>query len=134
MSTALTFGAVTEDSKNYAAVILGMAMVGVIYVVIALIIKKVGTNWLNKLLPPVVIGPIIMVIGLSLAGSAISNVTKGTAGITAISGNDIPWQFTIVSISVALFACILTAICATSKKKQITLIPFVIGMVGAYVS
>ena len=49
MSTALTFGAVTEGSKNYAAVILGMIMVGIVYVVVALIIKKVGTKWLNKL-------------------------------------------------------------------------------------
>ena len=132
MSTALTFGAVTEGSKNYAAVILGMIMVGIVYVVIALVIKKVGTNWLNKLLPPVVIGPIIMVIGLSLAGSAISNVMNGTAGINNLGTNVIPWQYTSISILVALFACVLTAICATSKKKGITLIPFVIGMVGAY--
>lgn len=133
MSTALTLGVVTEGTKNYLAVILGMIMVGIVYVVVALIIKKVGTKWLNKLLPPVVIGPIIMVIGLSLAGSAISNVMTGTAGINNYPTAQIPWEYTIVSISVALFACILTAICATSKKKGITLIPFVIGMVGAYV-
>ena len=133
MSTALTFGAVTENSKNYLAVILGMVMVGIVYVIIALIIKKIGTNWLNKLLPPVVIGPIIMVIGLSLAGSAINNVMKGTAGINALGEAPIPWEFTIVSIIVALFACVVTAVCATSKNQKITLIPFVIGMVGAYI-
>ena len=132
MSTALTFGAVTTGDKNYLAVMLGMVMVGVVYVVIALIIKKVGTKWLDKLLPPVVIGPIIMVIGLSLAGSAITNVMNGTAGINGLPTAEVPWQYTIVSIAVALFACILTAICATSKKKGLTLIPFVIGMVGAY--
>ena len=133
MSTALTLGVVTEGTRNYAAVILGMVMVGIVYVIIALVIKKVGTNWLNKLLPPVVIGPIIMVIGLSLAGSAINNVLGGTAGINSYSNpNAIPWQYTIVSLAVALFACVLTAVCATSKKKGITLIPFVIGMVGAY--
>ena len=132
MSTALTFGVVTEGTRNYLAVILGMIMVGIVYVVIALIIKKVGTNWLNKLLPPVVIGPIIMVIGLSLAGSAINNVMGGTFGISSYPGQDVPWQYTLVSIVVALFACVLTAICATSKKKGITLIPFVIGMIGAY--
>ena len=132
MSTALTFGAVTSGDKNYLAVMLGMVMVGVVYVVIALIIKKVGTKWLDKLLPPVVIGPIIMVIGLSLAGSAITNVMNGTAGINGLPTAEVPWQYTIVSIAVALFACILTAICATSKKKGLTLIPFVIGMVGGY--
>lgn len=133
MSTALTFGVVTEGTRNYAAVMLGMIMVGIVYVIIALVIKKVGTKWLDKLLPPVVIGPIIMVIGLSLSGSAINNVMKGTAGISSYPLEAIPWQYTIVSIVVALFACVLTAICATSRKKQITLIPFVIGMVGAYI-
>ena len=133
MSTALTLGVVSGgDAKNYAAVILGMVMVGVIYVIIALIIKAFGTKWLNKLLPPVVIGPIIMVIGLSLAGSAINNVTGGTASIAALGDSPINWRYTLVSIAVALFACVLTAICATSKRKGITLIPFVIGMVGAY--
>ena len=132
MSTALTFGVVTEGTRNYLAVILGMIMVGIVYVVIALIIRKVGTNWLNKLLPPVVIGPIIMVIGLSLAGSAINNVMGGTAGISSYPSAEVPWQYTLVSIIVALFACVLTAICATSKKKGVTLIPFVIGMIGAY--
>ena len=134
MGTALSLGVTAEvTSVNYWALILGMAMVGAVYVIIALIIKKVGTNWLNKLLPPVVIGPIIMVIGLSLAGSAINNVTGGTAAIAKFVGENIPWQYTIVSIAMALFACFLTAICATSKKKNITLIPFVIGMVGTYV-
>ena len=132
MSTALMLGVTTNGTKNYAAVILGMIMVGLVYVIIALIIKKVGTNWLNKLLPPVVIGPIIIVIGLSLAGSAISNVMNGTASISALTSAQVPWQYTIVSIAVALFGCVLTAICATCKRKSITLIPFVIGMVGAY--
>ena len=131
MSTALTLGMV-DDGRNYWALILGMALVGVVYVTIALIIKAVGTKWLNKLLPPVVIGPIIMVIGLSLAGSAINNVVGGTAGIAGYAGDALPWQYTMVSVVVALFACVLTAICATSKKQNITLIPFVIGMLGAY--
>ena len=134
MGTALTLGVTAGvTTVNYWALILGMAMVGAVYVIIALIIKKVGTNWLNKLLPPVVIGPIIMVIGLGLAGSAINNVMGGTAAIANFAGDKLPWQYTIVSIAMAVFACFLTAICATSKRKNITLIPFVIGMVGTYI-
>ena len=133
MSSALGFGVATGGNKdNYAAVMFGMVIVGLIYVIIALVIKKIGTGWLNRLLPPVVIGPIIMVIGLSLAGSAISNVTAGTAAISEYAGTT-PWQYTFISIVVALFACFVTAIAATSKKKMISLIPFVIGMVSAYV-
>ena len=58
----------------------GMAMVGVVYCLVALLIKLFGVAWLNKLLPPIVVGPVIMVIGLSLAGSAIGNLTGTAAG------------------------------------------------------
>ena len=122
MSTALTLGVIDDGTMNYAAVMLGMLMVGVVYVVIALIIKKVGTNWLNKLLPPVVIGPIIMVIGLGLAGSAIGNITSGTAGIHIFQFENVgglPWQYTFMSIVVALVACFLTAFCATDRKSVV---------------
>lgn len=137
MSTALALGVVDDGTMNYLAVMLGMLMVGLVYVIIALVIKKVGTKWLNKLLPPVVIGPIIMVIGLGLAASAVGNITSGTAGIkifnSANPGSALPWQYTFLSICIALVACFVTAFCATSKRKNLTLIPFVIGMIGAYI-
>ena len=82
MSSALEVGVIVNASgqkANYMTLILGMLMVGIVYVSIALIVKKFGTNWLNKILPPVVAGPVIMVIGLSLAGSAINNLTNTAA-------------------------------------------------------
>lgn len=137
MSTALTLGMIDDGTMNYIAVMLGMVMVGIVYVVIAFVIKKIGTKWLNKLLPPVIIGPIIMVIGLGLASSAISNITSGTAGIALYYSSEnqstLPWMYPFMSIFIALIACFLTAFCATSKRKNITLIPFVIGMIGAYI-
>lgn len=136
MSTALGLGIAANGAHdNYWALIIGMAMVGVVYVAIALIIKKTGTKWLDKLLPPVVIGPVIMVIGLGLAVSAVNNITGGTAGIANYNllNGPMPWYYYFVSIVIALVACTLTAIFATSKKKNITLIPFVLGMVGTYV-
>jgi len=133
MLTALTLGLTTEQidggAQNLKAVMLGMIFVGIVYVAIALIIKKTGTNWLNKLLPPVVIGPVIMVIGLGLAGSAVSNVTGGTVG-AATSGD---WASVLVSTCIALTACFVTAYCATSKNKQLTLYPFIIGVFATYV-
>lgn len=135
MFAALTLGAATNIAEsitpNYLAVILGMAMVGVVYVIIALIIKKTGTGWLNRLLPPVVIGPVIMVIGLGLAGSAVSNVMNGTQLIKSMNA-PVEWQYTAVSVLVGLVACFLTAIAAHYGKKTVSLIPFVIGMGGAY--
>ena len=116
---------------NYAAVMLGMAFVGLVYVIIALIIKKTGTRWLNKLLPPVVVGPVIMVIGLSLAGaSAVPSVMGGTYAITKLGCS--AWYDTLLSTGVALVACFVTAFVAVKGNKTFRLIPFVIGMVSAY--
>ena len=116
---------------NYAAVMLGMAFVGLVYVIIALIIKKTGTRWLNKLLPPVVVGPVIMVIGLSLAGaSAVPSVMGGTYAISKLGCS--AWYDTLLSTGVALVACFVTAFVAVKGNKTFRLIPFVIGMVSAY--
>ena len=56
-------------------IIIGAVVAGLVYAVIALVIHFVGTKWVEKLLPPVVIGPTVALIGLSLCSSAISNVT-----------------------------------------------------------
>ena len=83
---ALAVGAV--ENGNYGAVMGGLMMVGMIYLLIALIIKFIGTDWLNKVLPPVVIGPTIMVIGLSLAGTAVNMASEHilVALITLLTG------------------------------------------------
>lgn len=121
MVSALALG--DQVQKNFLAVIIGMAIVGLVYVIVALIIAKFGTKWLNKLLPPIVIGPVIMVIGLSLAISAVNNLQN-----TAVSADNYNIYF-IISGLVATFA---TAISAVYGKKMIKLIPFVIGMLSGY--
>lgn len=121
MVSALALGGAVE--KNFLAVIIGMAIVGLVYVIIALIIKGVGTAWLDKLLPPIVIGPVIMVIGLSLAGSAINNLTN-----TAVS----PDNYNIIHIVCGLVAMFVTAIAAIYGKNTIKLIPFVMGILAGY--
>lgn len=110
-------------NRNFLAVILGMILVGIIYVVVALLIKKFGTKWLNKLLPPVVIGPVIMVIGLGLATSAVANMNT----VDVAGGSQ------YMSLLMGLVAMFITAICAHFGKKMVSLIPFVIGMGSAYV-
>lgn len=110
-------------NRNFLAVILGMILVGIIYVVVALLIKKFGTKWLNKLLPPVVIGPVIMVIGLGLATSAVANMNT----VDVAGGSQ------YMSLLMGLVAMFITAICSHFGKKMVSLIPFVIGMGSAYV-
>ena len=127
MSSAIAVSMVgNAGGYNYLALILGMMMVGIIYVAVALVIKKFGTGWLNKILPPVVAGPVIMVIGLSLAGSAINNLTNVNAGAE---------NYNLIHILCGLIALFVTAFAAHyGRKNMLGLIPFVLGMGSGYVS
>lgn len=119
MLTAFGLG----GGNNYLALAIGMVIVGLIYVLVALVIKKFGTNWLFKLLPTIVVGPVIMVIGLGLAGSAINNLT----GVNVSADN-----YNLIYIFCGLVALFVTAITAHYGKKTLSLIPFVIGMLAGY--
>lgn len=100
----------------------GIMAVGLIYVIIAIIIKFVGKNWLDKLLPPVVIGPMIMIIGLGLAPSAISQI--GLASGTAFD----PKTMVVVVVSF-----LVTALLMTKAKGFFKVIPFLIGIISGYI-
>jgi uracil permease len=100
----------------------GIMAVGLIYVIIAIIIKFVGKNWLDKLLPPVVIGPMIMIIGLGLAPSAISQM--GLAAGTAFD----PKTMVVVVVSF-----LVTALLMTKAKGFFKVIPFLIGIISGYI-
>ena len=100
----------------------GVMAVGLIYVIFAIIIKFAGKNWLDKILPPVVIGPMIMIIGLGLAPSAISQIGLGT-------GVDIDWR----GVAVAIVTFLTTAIVMVRAKGFIKIIPFLIGIVTGYI-
>ncbi|MBP3830805.1 MAG: uracil-xanthine permease [Clostridia bacterium] len=100
----------------------GVMAVGLIYVIFAIIIKFAGKNWLDKILPPVVIGPMIMIIGLGLAPSAISQIGLGT-------GVDVDWR----GVAVAVVTFLTTAIVMVRAKGFIKIIPFLIGIVTGYI-
>lgn len=100
----------------------GVMVVGLIYIIIALIIKFVGKDWLEKLLPPVVIGPMIMIIGLGLAPSAISQI-----GLS--SGTDLNIKVLIV----AMVSFLVTAIVMTKAKGFFKIIPFLVGIICGYI-
>ena len=99
----------------------GIMIVGLIYVVVATIIHFTGKKWINKLLPPVVIGPMIMIIGLSLASTAVGNI--------GLASDNIDWKIVVV----ALFTFLVTAICAVRGRKYFKVIPFLIGIVSGYI-
>lgn len=101
----------------------GVMVVGLIYIIFATIIKFVGKKWLDKLLPPIVIGPMIMIIGLGLAPSAISQ-------IGLVSGAEVEWK----SIFVAIVTFLTTAIVAVRGKGFLKIIPFLIGIITGYIA
>lgn len=100
----------------------GIMAVGILYIIVALIIKFVGKDWLDKLLPPVIIGPMIMIIGLGLAPSAISQI-----GIAA--GSAMEWK----TVLVAFVSFLVTAIVMTKAKGFFKVIPFLFGIISGYV-
>ena len=112
--SALAVGVVDGGTPNYGAVSGGLVMVGAVYTVIALIIKFIGTKWLDKILPPVVIGSVIMVIGLGLAPSAVSMASE--------------------HVIVALITLATAIIVSTYTKGLLKLIPIFSGIVVGYIT
>lgn len=104
------------------SVFTGIMAVGLVYVLVALIIKVIGKKWINKLLPPIVVGPMIMIIGLSLAPTAIEEI--------GLNLEKIPWK----NIVVALISFLTTGILAVRGKGFLKVIPFLLGMVAGYIS
>ena len=122
MTTAFAFGC-ESGRGNYLALILGLIIVGIIYIIVGLIINFTGTKWINKLLPPIVTGPVIMVIGLGLATYAVqwsqSNlITGGTYNIWAVI--------------VALFSMIITLFVAHHGKDILKTMSYLIGIGSGY--
>ena len=111
--------AFTKDGVSGFAT--GIIAVGLIYVLFAFLIKLFGKDWIDKLLPPIVIGPMIMIIGLSLAPSAVSQM--------GLSGTTFEWK----SLIVALVAFLVTAVTAVGAKGFLKVIPFLIGIISGYV-
>lgn len=112
---------------GYCGIILGSIVAGLVYVAIAIVIHFVGTNWVDKLMPPVIIGPTVALIGLSLAGAAMSDIVKANSSVL-YGGNN------LVALLCGLVAFFTIVICSTQKKaKMPRLIPFIIGIVAGYI-
>lgn len=118
------FGGAASMEAGYMGLILGALFAGLVYVVIALIVKVAGVAWINKLMPAVVIGPTVAIIGLSLAGNAIGDLTN--------SGGSVPTS-PYVCIICGLVTLFVTMICSVFGKKMMKMIPFIIGICCGYI-
>ena len=109
---------------GYFGVLLGAAFAATVYIVIAIVIKLAGTKWINKLMPPVVIGPTVALIGFSLAGNAMGDIVKASG--SAMSYN-------LVGLLCGLITFFVIVFCSVQGNKSMKLIPFIIGIAVGYV-
>lgn len=118
------FGGAASISVGYWGLIIGALMAGIVYIIIAAIVKVFGVEWINKLMPPVIIGPTVAIIGLSLSGNAIGDLMK-----SSVEGGS-----TYVALICGLITLGVTMLCSTYGKKIGRLIPFIIGILAGYLA
>ena len=154
-SMGAAFAGGVSMSLGYLGLIIGAAFAGLVYVIIALVVKFAGTKWINKLMPAVVIGPTVAIIGLSLAGNAIGDFFSGSiyeATTWSIMGSLpenyisfeplVDGQFYVQTAAVStspyvalvcgLVTLGVTIACSVYGKKMLKMIPFVIGILAGY--
>ena len=127
-SMAAAFAGGVSMQLGYLGLILGALFAGLVYVVIAIIVKLCGVRWINKIMPAVVIGPTVAIIGLSLAGNAIGDLFSGGLKVEGASVCS-PY----VALICGLVTLAVTMICSVYGKKMMKMIPFIMGILAGYI-
>ena len=122
-SMSAAFAGATTVAAGYVGLIIGAAFAGLVYVVIALFIERIGVDWVNRIMPPVVIGPTVAIIGLSLAANAVGDLQ--TSSLTGART-----QFAVL---VGIIALLGVMIASTYGKSHAKMIPFIIGILTGYI-
>ena len=122
-SMSAAFAGATTVAAGYVGLIIGAAFAGLVYVVIALFIERIGVDWVNRIMPPVVIGPTVAIIGLSLAANAV-----GDLQISSLTG-----ARTQFAVLVGIIALLGVMIASTYGKSHAKMIPFIIGILAGYI-
>ncbi|EKW99302.1 solute carrier family 23 protein [Ligilactobacillus saerimneri] len=109
-------------TTGYPGIAQGTVAVGMVYLIVALIISFFGSDWIDKVLPPIVVGPIVMVIGLSLAATAAKDAT--------MNGNNYDLRF----FAVAMITLLVTIGFNMFLKGFLSLIPILLGIIAGYIA
>ena len=142
-SMSAAFSGAMSVSVGYLGIIIGAIMAGLVYVVIALIVKAVGTKWISKIMPASVIGPTVSVIGLSLAGNAVGDLTKGSYNVSqmvevikdhqvVLEETFVPTASPFIALLCGLVTLAVVIICSAYGKKMLKIIPFIMGILAGY--
>mgnify|MGYP002625218548 CR=1 FL=1 len=117
------FGGAASLAIGYWGLIIGALMAGIVYIIIAIVVKACGVSWIDRLMPPVIIGPTVAIIGLSLSGNAIGDLMK-----SSVEGGS-----TYVALICGLSTLAVTMLCSTYGKRIGKLIPFIQGILAGYI-
>ena len=120
------FGGAVSVQAGYLGLLIGAGFAALVYVILAIVVKLVGTAWIDKVMPAVVIGPTVAIIGLALAGNAIGDLTSNGNYGAAIGTS------TYVSLICGLVTLAVTMLCSVYGKKFLRMIPFIIGILAGY--
>ena len=143
-SMAAAFAGGVSMNLGYLGLLLGALFAGLVYVVIAIIVKFCGVQWINKLMPAVVIGPTVAIIGLSLSGNAVGDLATGNVMHKVLdeAGNVVLNEAgeAVMAQNASVYLCILcglitlavTMLCSVYGKKMLKMIPFIIGICAGY--
>ncbi len=129
-SMASAFTGAATVALGYLGLIMGAVIGGLVYVLIAISVKFAGVKWIDKLMPAVIIGPTVAIIGLSLAQNAVQNLIGGP--IDAATLSYVVDGKVAVSLVCGLITLAVTMMTATFSKKIGRLIPFIIGILAGY--
>ena len=122
-SMSAAFAGASSMAVGYVGLILGALFAGLVYVVIALFIERIGVDWVNRIMPPVVIGPTVAIIGLSLAANAVGDLQ--TSSLTG--------ERTQFAVLVGIIALLGVMLASTYGKSHAKMIPFIIGILAGYI-
>ena len=143
-SMCAAFGGAASASAGYLGLIVGAIFAGLVYVIIALIVKVAGVKWIDKIMPAAVIGPTVAIIGLSLSVNAIGDLFKGSVSAPVnewiIKSNGLPELVTNFYPTASTWLCLLCGlvtlatviVCSVYGKKMMKIIPFIIGIAAGY--
>ena len=142
-SMLAAFGGAASVSVGYIGLIIGAVLAGLVYVIIAIIVKFAGVNWINKIMPASVIGPTVAIIGLSLSGNAVGDLFKGSVTKqiftpTIVDGtiqsvtSFVPVASPYIAMLCGLVTLATVIICSVYGKKMAKMIPFIIGICAGY--
>ena len=127
-SLTAAFAGAASASIGYLGIVMGAFLGGLVYIILSLIVKFAGTKWIDKIAPPVIIGPTVAIIGLTLAPNAINNLLKGSVYDASGASVASPYIALLCGL-VTLFASIAVSVYA---KKLMKLVPFIVGILAGY--